>query len=52
MFDSIKFCQRRIEEYEVKLALAEAEHDSATVEQLRTDIENYTKLLKFYNNKK
>ena len=52
MFDSIKFCQRRIEEYEVKLALAEAEHDSATVEQLRADIENYTKLLKFYNNKK
>lgn len=52
MFDSIKFCQRRIEEYEVKLALAEAEHDSVTVEQLRADIENYTKLLDFYNNKK
>lgn len=52
MFDSIKFCQRRIEQYEVKLALAEAEHDSATVEQLRADIENYTKLLDFYNNKK
>lgn len=52
MFDSIKFCQRRIEQYEVKLALAEAEHDTATAEQLCADIENYTKLLDFYNNKK
>ena len=52
MFDSIKFCQRRIEQYEVKRALAEAKHDTATADQLRADIENYTKLLTFYNNNK
>ena len=52
MFDSIKFCQRRIEKCTIELALAEAKKDLATAEQLRADIENYTKLLDFYNNKK
>lgn len=52
MFDSIKFCQRRIQECTTKLALAEVKNNKATSEKLKTEIDKYTQLIEFYSNNK
>lgn len=52
MFDSIKFCNRRIKACETELALAEANGDKELTEKLKEEIEKYTRLLDYYSNNK